>query len=140
MQHFPSHSSAPTPQRNTPKQRTLSRACALLPSTLSQIHPDIISSIRASLNKPSAVSAVGTSAAFGSNTSNAQTDSADAAAAAATAAANDTDEGLNQRRMIRARAKARVDAICDVVAMAESLVRASLKKLALAPELAEQIK
>jgi hypothetical protein len=42
--------------------------------------------------------------------------------------------------MIRARAKARVDAICDVVAIAESLARASLKKLALAPELAEQIK
>jgi hypothetical protein len=115
----------------------------LLIPKLSQIHSDILSSIRSSLNKPSAnkisISNTAAPAAFGSNAANTHTVPPDAAATAA-AAANDADEGLNQRRMMRARAKARVDAICDVVSIAESLVRVSLKKLALAPELSEQIK
>ncbi len=108
----------------------------------SQIHSDILSSIRASLNKPSpnriSVSNTAAPAAFGGNAANVHTVPPDVAVAVA--AANDADEGLNQRRMMRARAKARVDAICDAVAIAESLVRVSLKKLALAPELSEQIK
>jgi hypothetical protein len=55
------------------------------------------------------------------------------------AAAKD-DEGLNLRRATRQRAKARVEAICDVVAMTESLVRAALKKMSLPAELRDPIK
>ena len=55
------------------------------------------------------------------------------------AAAKD-DEGLNLRRATRQRAKARVDAICDVVAITESLVRSALKKISLPAELRDSIK
>ena len=55
------------------------------------------------------------------------------------AAAKD-EEGLNLRRATRQRAKARVEAICDVVAMTESLVRAALKKMSLPAELRDPIK
>ncbi len=55
------------------------------------------------------------------------------------AAAKD-EEGLNLRRATRQRAKARVEAICDVVAITESLVRAALKKMSLPAELRDPIK
>ena len=123
---------------------------------LFQVHTDILSSLRAgqradattSMVEPSRTnhssSSAGCSAAAGPG---AQNDSAAAAAAAAAptaaaaaAAAAKDDEGLSIRRATRQRAKARVDAICDVVAITESFVRASLQKFSLPSELFEPIK
>ena len=119
---------------------------------LFQVHTDILSSLRAGhradtmtsmvepsrTNDPSSSAMCGAAAGLG-----AQNDSAAAAPppppAAAAAAAKD-DEGLSIRRATRQRAKARVDAICDVVAITESFVRASLQKLSLPSELFEPIK
>ncbi len=75
----------------------------------------------------------GTSAGAGAGAGAAGDDGFDSAAAK-------DEEGLNLRRATRQRAKARVEAICDVVAITESLVRAALKKMSLPAELRDPIK
>ena len=121
---------------------------------LFQVHTDILSSLRAGhradtmtsmvepslTNDPSSSARCSAAAGLGAqNDSAAAPPPAPAPAAAAAAAAKD-DEGLSIRRATRQRAKARVDAICDVVAITESFVRASLQKLSLPSELFEPIK
>jgi hypothetical protein len=103
------------------------------------VHADILSSIRAGLRvpqlKPDAAPAAAPDAAVAQRPPVIPNKEP-----AALPAAKDEDFGLSVRRATRQRAKARIDAICDVVAHADLIVRESLKKLHLPSGLCDLIK
>jgi hypothetical protein len=99
-----------------------------------QVHSDILASIRAGLRKPQPKAACIPSATFSEGSP-----ALPASDSTALAAAKE-DDGLILRRATRQRAKARIDAIFDVVAHAELMVRMQLKKLDLPSELCDAIR
>lgn len=105
-----------------------------IPFVHSQVHSDILASIRAGIRKPQ-LKTTNSPAIAVTEASPAVPPSGSAASAA-----TKEDEGLIVRRATRQRAKARIDAIFDVVAHTELMARTQLKKLAIPSELCDIIR
>jgi hypothetical protein len=105
-----------------------------------QMHQDILAVIRPglvkSLNKKPSNASVNTPA----DASDSLAPITQESSAANPASSSKDEDGLMVRRATRARAKVRVEAMCDVVALSDVMVRTALGKLSLPPELSDLIR